>query len=285
MIHGFFVDGVLRGVAELRPLGAGLAGRSGGRVLDRDSRGRATASARAAGADFARGAQPRHQASPHGVPRQQPAHGRSGAEIRRRALVRFRQRRRRGRGAASDADVGVARIHRRHSWLCHRAARRTGEDVTAGLELDCSAHAPRTRAPPAARGFGGVGSSVRIEALRVGGSRGRETAVTPARGTPPRCCARRDRARTRRSSSGDSAGGAGRAVVPAAGRQRRLVERVDRRAVVRGDRDVHALVSPPSPPIQKSGLPFAPKPAALASCSFCCTSMITCSRGAPSAFS
>ena len=66
-----------------------------------------------------------------------------------------------------------------------------------------------------------------------------------------------------------------RTVVLAAGRHRGLVERVDRRAVLRGDRDVHRPLSPPSPPIQKSGLPSAPKPQAFASCSFCCTSMIT----------
>jgi hypothetical protein len=65
---------------------------------------------------------------------------------------------------------------------------------------------------------------------------------------------------------------AGRAVVLGAGRKRRLVERVDARAVIAM---CMALFSPPSPPIQKSGLPPAPKPQALASCSCCGTSMIS----------
>ena len=44
VIHGFFVDGVLRGVAELRPLGGALPRRPKRRSRSR-SRGRATGSA------------------------------------------------------------------------------------------------------------------------------------------------------------------------------------------------------------------------------------------------
>ena len=114
VIHGFFVDGVLRGVAELRPLGGEPAGGGRSGVLDREAVAEPRGRHRAAGAHAARGAQSRHQAPAHGVPRQQPAHDRSRAQVRGRAEVRFRQRGRRGRGAASDPDVGAARIRRRH---------------------------------------------------------------------------------------------------------------------------------------------------------------------------
>ena len=51
--------------------------------------------------------------------------------------------------------------------------------------------------------------------------------ASPAGGTPPRCCCRRDRARTRRSSSDGIAGAARAAVVAPARGDRGLVERVD----------------------------------------------------------
>ena len=68
-----------------------------------------------------------------------------------------------------------------------------------------------------------------------------------------------------------------RAVVLAAGSDRRGMERIDRRAVVGENGDVHGFSSPPSPPIQKSGLPSRPKPAAGASLPVRCsgTSMIS----------
>ena len=71
VIHGFFVDGMLRGVAELRPLGNGFARRSRGGVLDREAVAEPRCRHRAARAHAARGAQSRHQAAAHGVSRQQ----------------------------------------------------------------------------------------------------------------------------------------------------------------------------------------------------------------------
>ena len=118
VVHGFFVDGVLRGAAELRPLGQ----RSRARRRPRSAIEKPLAEPRRrlgpARPHAARRAQPRHQVPAHGLPRRQPAHAAAGAQIRRRTELRFRQRGRRGRGAASDAAVGAARIRGRRPWLC-----------------------------------------------------------------------------------------------------------------------------------------------------------------------
>ena len=46
VVHGFFVDGMLRGAAELRPLGPAFAREAEAALLHREPTGRATASAR-----------------------------------------------------------------------------------------------------------------------------------------------------------------------------------------------------------------------------------------------
>jgi hypothetical protein len=62
---------------------------------------------------------------------------------------------------------------------------------------------------------------------------------------------------------------AGCAIIAPAGRHRRLVESVDRGAVLGLDATCSGLSIAPSPLIQKSGLPSAPKPAE-AACPVCC---------------
>ena len=99
VVHGFFADGVLRGAAELRPLGRAFA-REAEAALQH--RGRLAEPRRRLGAarpHAARRPQPRHQDPAHGLPRQQPPDAGTGAQIRRRAELRFRRRGRRGRGA------------------------------------------------------------------------------------------------------------------------------------------------------------------------------------------
>ena len=71
VIHGFFVDGILRGVAELRPLGSGSAEEAEAAFSIETAVAEQRRRHRAARAHAARGAQSRHQAAAHGVPCQQ----------------------------------------------------------------------------------------------------------------------------------------------------------------------------------------------------------------------
>jgi GNAT superfamily N-acetyltransferase len=133
VIHGFFVDGILRGVAELRPLGDGFADEAevafsietpwqsngvGTALLERT-----LLAARNRGIKLLHMACLVNNARMIELARKFEA----GAEIR------FRQRHRRSGSRAPDADVGVARACRRHPRLRHRDARRTGEDVKDGV--------------------------------------------------------------------------------------------------------------------------------------------------------
>ena len=83
VIHGFFVDGALRGVAELRPLGRGFAEEAEAAFSIETAVAKSRRRHRSARAHIARGAQSRHQAAAHGMPGQQPAHDRSGARSSR----------------------------------------------------------------------------------------------------------------------------------------------------------------------------------------------------------
>ena len=81
VMHGFFVEGVLRGVAELRPLGDGFA-REAEAAFSIEKPWQSHGVGSAARAYTARRAQPRHQADAHGLPREQLPHGRACEEVR-----------------------------------------------------------------------------------------------------------------------------------------------------------------------------------------------------------
>ena len=110
------------------PARAGFRARSRGRLQHRERLAEPRRRLGAARPHAARRPQPRHQDAAHGLPRQQPPHAGTGAQIRGRTELRFRRRGRRGRGAAADAAVGAARIRRRWPRLCHRGARRAVAD-------------------------------------------------------------------------------------------------------------------------------------------------------------
>jgi hypothetical protein len=104
VVHAFFIKGVIRGAAELRPLGAPGGGR--------DQRGEGLAESRRrlglAPPYFAHCPQPRFSTAAHGLPRRQPAHAAAGAQIRCRIVIRLRQRGGRGRILAPHAVVADA---------------------------------------------------------------------------------------------------------------------------------------------------------------------------------
>jgi GNAT superfamily N-acetyltransferase len=98
LIHGFFVDGTLRGAAELRPIGAPMTREAeaafsiekpwqshgvGSLLLERTLA----------------------QISAHGMSRRQQAHAAAGPQIRGRAKLRFLERR--GRGCRPTADAAL----------------------------------------------------------------------------------------------------------------------------------------------------------------------------------
>ena len=91
VVHGFFVDGTLRGAAELRPLGRAFAREAEAAFsietrLAKPRRRLGAARPHAAGRP-----QPRHQDPAYGLPRQQPPDAGTGAQIRRRAELRLRR--------------------------------------------------------------------------------------------------------------------------------------------------------------------------------------------------
>ena len=101
----------------------------------RDQRREAVAEPRrrlgAASPHAARRAQSRLPAPAHGVPCREPAHAAAGAQIRRRAVVRFRRRGRRGRILAADAAVGDARTDVRRPRLRDGDARSANADAAS----------------------------------------------------------------------------------------------------------------------------------------------------------
>ncbi len=141
VIHGFFVDGMLRGIAELRPLGPGFPEEAEAAFsIEKpwQSHGVGTALLdRTLLAARNRGIKLLHMAC---LANNQRMH-RSRAQVRGRAHVRFRQRGRRGRGAASDPDVGAARIRRRHDTAspppCSTCRRRCCGRLAVPLACEC----------------------------------------------------------------------------------------------------------------------------------------------------
>ncbi len=132
----------------------------------------------------------------------------------------------------------------------------------------CRRRTPSSRSTTRAR----TASTARSSRRSASTARRRAGALTlkPARGRRPRCCGRRDRARTPRNSWRDTAAAGParrcpcrRRRAPPGGTRRRW------RGPSPGSRHAAASSSPPSPPIQKSGLPPAPKPAAGARASVC----------------
>ena len=124
IVHGFFVDGVLRGAADLRIFGS-LYRREAEAAFSIEkpwqSRGYRLGAART---QPARRAQPRRQAPARMLPRGEPAHAATRPQIRGRPHFRFRHGDRQGRKPASDAAVGHAGTGGRRSQfrrcLCAR---------------------------------------------------------------------------------------------------------------------------------------------------------------------
>src|SRR6267154_1290815 len=114
VIHGYFVDGVLRGVAELRPLGPGLTDEAEAAFSIEtpwQSNGVGTALLeRTLLAARNRGIKLLHMAC--------LANNRRMVDLARK----------------SDAAVGVARGRGRRARLCHRDVRRAGQDAADGLD-------------------------------------------------------------------------------------------------------------------------------------------------------
>ena len=149
VVHGFFADGVLRGAAELRPLGPRFRPRGRGRAEHRDRLAKPRHRLGAARPHAAGGPQPRHQDPAHGLPRQQPPDAGTGAQIRRRTELRFRRRRRRGCGGRG----------RRRCRCCGNSW-----PTTAALPPPCSTSSrrllknPLAGAKPALTELAGIGS-------------------------------------------------------------------------------------------------------------------------------
>ena len=133
VIHGFFVDGTLRGAAELRPIGPPVTREAeaafsiekpwqshgvGSVLLERT-----LLAARNRGLKFL------HMACLADNKRMQQLARKYDAEL----SFDFAERRRRGRGAAADAALADARDSRRRPRLRHRHVRRADADVEAGV--------------------------------------------------------------------------------------------------------------------------------------------------------
>ena len=73
VVHGFFLDGVLRGAAELRRIGSVLQARGRSRLQRRAAVAEPRRRHRAAGAHAAVGPQPRHQVAAHALPGREPS--------------------------------------------------------------------------------------------------------------------------------------------------------------------------------------------------------------------
>ena len=138
VIHGFFVDGTLRGAAELRPIGLPITHEAeaafsiekpwqshgiGSVLLERT-----LLAARNRGLKFL------HMACLADNKRMQQLARKYEAEL----SFDFSQRRRRGRDAAADAGLADARNSRRRSRLRHRHVRCAEPPVAAGVSVDGS---------------------------------------------------------------------------------------------------------------------------------------------------
>src|SRR6266545_1807847 len=129
VIHGFFVNGTMRGAAELRPIGASAPARGRSGLQHRAAVAEPRRWLRAARAHPACGPQSRHHVPAYGVPRRQRAYAAARPQVRCGAAVRFRQCGWRGRRPASNTALGRARDRPRDPRLRHCAAR--GADTTA----------------------------------------------------------------------------------------------------------------------------------------------------------
>ena len=81
VVHGFFVDGVLRGAAELRRLGLAVHARGGSRLQRRTAVAEPRCRHRAARTHAALRAQSRHQRFAYALRRRQSAHAATGAQV------------------------------------------------------------------------------------------------------------------------------------------------------------------------------------------------------------
>src|SRR3979411_2980374 len=124
VMHGFLVDGILRGVAELKPLGTAFPGVAEVAFsIEKPWQSHGVGSALPERTLLA--ARNRRIQLAHAADR---PHGRGRAELR------CRQRRGRGRGAACDAAVALSRVRRRRPRLCDGRARRPGARHTSGWD-------------------------------------------------------------------------------------------------------------------------------------------------------
>ena len=136
MVHGFFLNGVLRGAAELRPLGLRLPQQAEAAFsVEKPWQSHGIGSAllrRTLLTARNRGFRMLHMAC-LADNRRMPA---AGAQIRRRAIVRFRRRRRRSRVVAANAAVDDARSDGRQPRLRDGDARSAiahAESVAAAI--------------------------------------------------------------------------------------------------------------------------------------------------------
>ena len=78
VVHGFFLNGVMRGAAELRPLGVGLPHQAEA-AISVEKPWKVTALARRCSPHLTHRPQPRLSYAAYGVPRREPAHAAAGA--------------------------------------------------------------------------------------------------------------------------------------------------------------------------------------------------------------
>ena len=118
VVHGFFLNGVMRGAAELRPLGLQLPQQAEAAFsVEKPWQSRDGVGSGAAAPHVAHRPQPRLSYAAYGVPCREPAHAAAGSQIRRPAIVRFRRRRRRSRVVAANAALDDARSDGRQPRL------------------------------------------------------------------------------------------------------------------------------------------------------------------------
>ncbi len=126
VIHGFFVNGTMRGAAELRPIGAPIAREAEAAFsIEQPWQSHGVGSALLARTLLAarnRGITFLHMACLADNERMQQLARKFDAEL----AIRFRQCGWRGRGPASNPALGRARNRRRQPRLCDCAARRAG---------------------------------------------------------------------------------------------------------------------------------------------------------------
>ena len=122
VIHGFFVDGVLRGAADLRILGP-LYRREAEVAFSIEKPWQSHGVGSVLLEQPAGGPQSRHQTSARQLSRRESAHAAACAQVRRRTDVRFRDGGRQDGKPASDAVVGDAGTGGRQPQLRRRLRR------------------------------------------------------------------------------------------------------------------------------------------------------------------